>query len=301
MKKNNIRNITIGMAIYMLTGAFCGITAYATEQAPVEQAQEQVQEEAADEGGQEAAEQDAAEQENIEEAAEQVQPVQPNNVTTDRTTNVNNEAETEEAVEDTVLQTEGGSYTLKLLKNANLRVEASTGSDSKIVVPLGITLSSDEKVTNSEGEVWYKASYGNGSGYLREDTVEVTVNEIEDEANAEEVPDGEEVVSEEAETQENTDAAESVNETNDTSNTVAVEQTTETTETSSSNSFDSEEQTEVTVKSRRKIDIISIMFFGIAVIGVIFSYITASNLRYEYRKNMRYMQAEEKKKEREQY
>ena len=83
-----------------------------------------------------------------------------------------------------VVSTEDGVYNLTVLVNANLRTKPTTDSKSVIVIPFGIDMVSNRKITNTKGEIWYPISYSGMSGYISSDVVEadaVYTNDSEEE------------------------------------------------------------------------------------------------------------------------
>ena len=187
---------------------------------------------------------------------------------------------------------EQGEYSLKLIKNANMREEPSTDADSRIIIPFGITISASQKVTNSVGETWYMSEYGGYTGYIRGDMADVTtisvqtVEEGEGEAEAEAEGEPEEVTSEETQ-----EPAEGVSKRSN------YRTTTKKTPVTINRQYNAQTYTggDVEVEPREKVDLIFILFLGAAAIGCVFSYMMMNSLRSEYKRYRRNKLSKERK------
>lgn len=124
------------------------------------------------------------------EVAERLGSVPAGSSTEDNTAEVSSEAEVtgaDQAAEASVTTGNVGTITKD---NVNVRSGASTGTDAvgKFAVGTVVTVTGQE--TDSEGKIWYAVtSEANGiSGYVREDMIEVTVQNVENEAPVEDTP-----------------------------------------------------------------------------------------------------------------
>jgi hypothetical protein len=209
--------------------------------------------------------------------------VQPEEETEEEET----EGEGEEGGES--LSSEQGEYSLKLIKNANLREDASTDAASHIIIPFGITISATQKVTNSLGETWYQSEYGGYTGYIRGDMADVTTISVQtaEEGEGEGEAEAEEETSEE--TQEDTSQAVSKR-----SN---YRTTTRKTPVTINRQYNAQTYSsgDVKVEPREKVDLIFILFLGTAAIGCVFTYMMVHSLRSEYKRYRRNKISKERK------
>ena len=192
---------------------------------------------------------------------------------------------------------------MTLLKNANLRESASTSSESKVVIPFGLVVSSDERITNEDGEVWYKVSYAGVAGYIREDMVSAeAVKVAENTEETQEGEEGEEGTEENAENTGEENAEETVENTETTgedSNVVTPAQIISNTGSSddgfveanklytSDEDFGSSNEKEA--PKRRKFDFVVVLFFAMAAFIFGLALFTIGKLRYDYRKFKNYI------------
>ncbi len=267
------------ISILMTSLMLIGMPVYAAEEQPLQPEQQE-------QPAEEQQEQPAEEQPAQEEQQEQEQPAQPAAVirrtTTSRVTTQqqqqDQEEENEEESEDEEGEstTESGKYTLTLNKNANVREGASTGSNSKIVAPFGLKLSSNEKVTNEIGETWYQVEYGGYTGYIRGDMADVI-----EESTPEEDEEGEEAQEEdEAEIEE---AAEEITTMPVAVNTMHIPKSVDKATSSKVTTY-SYSDTGEKVESRKGVDLVFILFVGVAVIGCFLSFLMYTSMRAEYKR-----------------
>lgn len=268
-------------------------TAEQAEAAPAEGANEAAAapaEAAATEGEQ-------AEGAPAEEAPSQEAPAtQP--TTRRRTASGSNSASTQSSSENTeeTKENEGeqgdsytkGQYKLTFTANSNLRSDPDTSSVSKLVIPFGMTIVSDSKVTNSQGEVWYSATYGNSAGYVREDMV--TVEEIQEttpQESAEETQEPSEETQESAEEmQEPSEEATHDPETEETNS--SISQNSSKVDGSSVEEYSPQDyahvyETGINKKIGARIDIFSILFTTGCIIAVALLFVFSSRLLLDYK------------------
>lgn len=269
---------------------------YATEntQPAPEQQQEAASEEAQPEQ-QANPEQQAAQQEGeqpAEAATEEAATAVTTNTTTRRTTSrtgrtstaataasseAASDSSSEEGEEENALaglEITNGKYTLTLNKNANMRSEASTDAESRIVIPMGMTLSSNRKVVNAAGETWYEVTYATLTGFIREDLAEVVTESVETNEEAEEETEGEEeeAVEEEAVAEEVPEASTEETSTASTVTPHSVVNSDKSTQDEAASGVSDLSYTstdsDVKVKSRKKFDFVVLLFIVIAGIGM---------------------------------
>lgn len=198
--------------------------------------------------------------------------------------------EDEESEEEDV---QSGAYKLTLIKNANIRTEPSTDSGSKVVVPMGIIIYANERVTGEGGSMWYKVSYGGFEGFLRSDMVEVTDNtqQTEEDGEAEEP----EAAEEQQEIQETDESAEEPSEKNVEENkhsgTTVVTSIPDVTgdDSEGNKKMDIGFETDTNAVRRKGIDILFILFLILTVTGLGIAYVSAARLLAEYRRYKRYL------------
>ncbi len=226
-------------------------------------------------------------EEEQEEQEEQPAPT-PRRTTRKRTTTQEQTEEQQENNEENEASTQEGKYTLTLLSNGNMRAEASTDSVSKVVVPFGIKITSDERITNENGEVWYRVSYGGAVGYIREDLVNVEESAAEQQETSEE--------DEESEEGENEEKSSADNSQNALSKTYTPKKSSqETSQTEEKNNVEDKDLTQEIVTSeapivnRRKIDAVFLLFMGGSALGFILAVITGGKLVNEYQKRKAYV------------
>ncbi len=292
----------------------------AAQQAAQQQAAQQAAEQAAQQqAAQQAAEQQAAQQQAQQQAAQQQAAEQTTQEQTQQTTEQTQQQTTQPAatarpavrtvVTPAVVQqeeeaeeegaegeveeggeeftSEQGEYSLKLIKNANLREEPSTDAASHIIIPFGITISATQKVTNSLGETWYQSEYGGYTGYIRGDMADVTTISVQTDEEGEGEGETEEETSEE--TQESTSQGVSKR-----SN---YRTTTKKTPVTINRQYNAQTYTsgDVAVEPREKVDLIFILFLGAAAIGCVFTYMMIHSLRSEYKRYRRNKLSKERK------
>lgn len=204
-----------------------------------------------------------------------------------RTTTQEQTEEQQENNEENEASTQEGKYTLTLLSNGNMRAEASTDSVSKVVVPFGIKITSDERITNENGEVWYRVSYGGAVGYIREDLVNVEESAAEQQETSEE--------DEESEEGENEEKSSADNSQNALSKTYTPKKSSQETSQTEEKKIENKDLTQesftsdVTIVNRRKIDAVFLLFMGISALGFILAAITGGKLVNEYQKRKAYV------------
>ena len=243
-------------------------------------AQEQTNEKTA----QSAEEQEAAAQAAQEAAAAKAEKViQSTRSARNKTTSDIDEQKQDEDTDDTGEDTDSnGSYLLRFIKNANLRTEPLVTASSLLVVPYGISISSDSKVVNEESEVWYKVTYAGSSGYVREDMVEVSYSpdESDNEENTDENIQTE--ISEEAKGV-TVDTSAGQNENSESFSTAsAIVATNESTLAEQENNYETEDN--ATEVNHRKIDLISILFILASAFSFGMAVFTLGIIRFNYRK-----------------
>ncbi len=273
------------------------------EQAAQQQQAQQQAEQAAQQAQQQAARQQTAEQQTVQQqqtsqqqTAEQqnqqsAQPAAASRTTTrttaTTTTRQQEEAEAEEEdAEDDEEEGEGestsekGAYSLKLIKNANMREEPSTDSQSQIVIPFGITISATEKATNDMGETWYLAEYGGYTGYIRGDMADVTTVSTDDDEDNEGEEGAEEQTTEAVADRPGEGVSKRSSYKASTAKKIPV---------TINKQYNSENyvSSDVVVEPREKVDLIFILFLVAAVIGCVFTFMMFTSLRAEYKRYRR--------------
>lgn len=226
-------------------------------------------------------------EEEQEEQEEQPAPAPtPRRTARKRTTTQEQTEEQQENNEENEASTQEGKYTLTLLSNGNMRAEASTDSVSKVVVPFGIKITSDERITNENGEVWYRVSYGGAVGYIREDLVNVEESAAEQQETSVEDEESEEGENEEKSSADNSQNALSKTYTPKKSS----QETSQTEEKIADKDLTEESFTgDVRIISRRKIDAVFMLFMSVSVLGFILAAITGGKLVNEYQKRKAYV------------
>ncbi len=176
-----------------------------------------------------------------------------------------------------VVSTEEGIYNLAFLTNANLRSEPAADSKSVVIIPFGVELTSDLKVTNTSGETWYSITYSGMSGYIRSDVIDVEVSDTNDTDETAETPEG-------AETSIREQPVESVP-----ANAAASSSSEPEAEKQSGDTITSETDSNTDKPVTGKVDAIFIAFLLAATVGIWISFIVFNKLRCEYvryRKNI---------------
>ena len=184
-----------------------------------------------------------------------------------------------------VVSSEEGIYNLTFLANANMRSEPTTDSKSVIIIPFGVDLASDQKITTTKGEIWYAVTYSGMGGYVSSDVADVETIYINNEDEEAEAQEGVEVSIQEL-PKENT----SVNTfENSSSESQTTTQSAETTVSDASNMAGSDltKTSEIKYDANepsviRKVDFIFVVFLLVAIVGIVLSFIVFGRLRHEY-------------------
>lgn len=206
----------------------------------------------------------------------------------------------EEPVDTNIAASQAGNFNLRFLANTNMRKSPTTDSDVRVVIPYGISIDSEEKVMNNAGEIWYVLSYAGMTGYIREDTAEITdMGVAEGEENAEDAEtEGEE---EEPEADEESEDGESEEAAAGTSDTLVITppvqiNTSDTSADEQTNTVVPETTTEYKAPAKRFIDGYFIMFLAITVMGGVISFFTIVRLYAEYARYRKYLYSPKKEK-----
>ena len=184
-----------------------------------------------------------------------------------------------------VVSTEEGIYNLTFLTNANLRSEPAAGSKSVVIIPFGIELTSDQKITNTSGETWYSLTYSGMSGYISSDVVDVKVPDTDDTDGTAESP-------EDAETSIREQPEESVP-----VNAPADSSSESEADGQSGETIISETDSNTDKPAAGKVDSIFIVFLLVAIVGIWLSFIVFNRLVREYSKYRRQILRKRKEKD----
>ncbi len=80
----------------------------------------------------------------------------------------------DESLNDIIASKETVNLKLSVTSNTNLKYEPQSDSKIKMIIPFGLSLNTNTKITNTDGEEWYLVSYGSFTGYVLSSDVRAT-------------------------------------------------------------------------------------------------------------------------------